>query len=77
MAGKTIWWKVGDHDAVEPNATRTKTHELCPECGQAYGVHGRVGDTLVHPGDAIIVNKGEVSVKRPDPMGEALKEMEQ
>jgi len=67
MAAKTIWWKMGDHARVEQNKTTTKTLDLCPECGQAYGVHGRVGETLVHPGDHIVVDKGKTKVVRPDP----------
>lgn len=77
MASRTIWWKIGDHDEVTENKTRTKTHDLCPECGAPYGIHGKVGATLVHPGDAIIVNnKGAVRIERPDPMAQAVADME-
>ena len=78
MAAKTIWWKMGDHDKVQPNNTKTKTHDLCPECGQAYGVHGKVGPTLVHPGDTIVVKDGgTVTVEHPDPMAQALAALEE
>lgn len=67
MAAKTIWWKMGDHDKVTQNRTTTRTLLLCTECGAAFGIHGKVGKVLVHPGDAIVVNSGKVTVKRPDP----------
>lgn len=72
MASSTIWWKDGDSEHVVPNKTRMpKTLELCPLCGAAYGIHGKVGDVLVHPGDKIIVNKGKVEVVHPDPFADA------
>jgi hypothetical protein len=72
MGSRTIWWKIGDHEAVQKRNTTTTTHDLCGECGAAMGIHGHIGHTLVHPGDAIIVHAGKVRVERPDPLGTAL-----
>jgi hypothetical protein len=32
-------------------------HDICIECGAALGIHGRAGQTLVHPGDWVSANK--------------------
>lgn len=71
MASNTVWWKDGDHEKVQPYKARAKALELCPLCGAAFGIHGKVGTTLVHPGDHIVVNNsGKVSVVRPDPFAD-------
>lgn len=73
MATHTIWWKDGDHDAVTPYRAKSKALDLCPDCGQAFEVHGKIEKTLVHPGDHIITNNdGDIYVEHPDPMAEAL-----
>jgi hypothetical protein len=52
--------------------------DLCPLCGQAYSVHGKVGRTLVHPGDWIITHDGgKYTVERPvNPAEEAAAKIE-
>jgi hypothetical protein len=73
MAAKTQWWKDGDHDAVVSYAAKGKKHDLCTECGQAFGVHGKVGNVLVHPGDFVVtLDGGKHEIEHPDPMAEAL-----
>lgn len=68
MAAKTRWWKDGDDERVQPFKSTTKALELCPTCGQAFEVHGKVGKTLVHPGDYLITKDGGgIEVERPDP----------
>ena len=76
MASRTVWWKDGDVEAVQPNKTRTKTHELCPECGAAYGIHGKLDGELVHPGDTVVnLGKGNYRVEHPDPMAQAIADL--
>lgn len=76
MATNIRWWKDGDHPDVVTYKARAKADELCPECGAPYGIHGKLGAVLVHPGDHVVTNnKGEARVEHPDPMGEALKDM--
>lgn len=68
MATNIRWWKDGDSEHVAPYQARTRALELCTDCGAPFGIHGKVGSTLVHPGDHIITNNaGDVYVETPDP----------
>lgn len=53
---------------------------LCPECGQAYDVHGWIDQgedgITVHPGDYVVtVKKGVYDVQRKDPLAEQVEQM--
>jgi hypothetical protein len=67
-----MWWKDGDSEHVTPYKAKTKALELCTLCGQAFEVHGKVGATLVHPGDTIVSKDGgDIEVVRPDPFAQS------